>query len=41
MTHKPQPLTGHIVDLVARRIYGGEIIVTGGKIDHIIEFVSQ
>lgn len=37
MTHKPQPLTGHIVDLVARRIYGGEIIVTGGKIDHIIE----
>lgn len=37
MTRKTPILKGHIVDLVARRIYGGEIIVKDGKIDTIIE----
>lgn len=30
-------LTGHIVDLVSRRIYGGEIVIEDGKIKAIVE----
>lgn len=37
MTHKTRPLIGHIVDLVARRIYGGEIIIDNGRIARIEE----
>lgn len=37
MTRMNKKLTGHIIDLVARRIYGGEIVLDGGRIADIIE----
>lgn len=35
--NSPTAFKGHIVDLVTRRIFGGEITIRDGKIDNIIE----
>lgn len=37
MSYEVKPLKGHIVDLVERRIFGGEIIVKDGRIEAIKE----